>query len=90
MLINLNWMHIANYLGPLIFVEVTICGMPHLTRVLKLFSKFADFFFYAKCVNVYESGPFRVGLHRILTVLQRFLRMFSKFAPCDTTMGFTY
>ena len=50
MLINLNWIHIANYPGPLIFVEVTICGMPHVTRVLKLFSKFADF--YAKHVKV--------------------------------------
>ena len=29
-------MHIANYLGPLTFIEVTICGMPHVTRVLKL------------------------------------------------------
>ena len=88
MLINLNWMHIANYLGPLIFVEVTICGMPHVTRVLKLFSKFAVFTLNAQKFN--KSGHFWVGLHRILTVLQRFLRMFSKFTPCDPTMGFTY
>ena len=70
MLINFNWMHIANYLGPLTFIEVTICGMPHVMRVLKLFSKFAVF--TLKHVNVYKIGLFRVSLHRILTIFSDF------------------
>ena len=49
-------MHIANYRGPLTFIEVTICGMPHVTQVLKLFSKFADF--NVNYVNVLENWPF--------------------------------
>ena len=63
-------MHIANYLGPLTFIEVTICGMPHVMRVLKLFSKFAVFML--KHVNVYKIGLFRVSLHRILTIFRDF------------------
>ena len=63
-------MHIANYHDLLTFIEVTICGMPHVTRVLKLFLKFAVF--YAKHVNVYKIGPFRVSLHHILTVFSDF------------------
>ena len=46
-------MHIANYHSPLTFIEVTICGMPHVTRVLKLFSKFAVFML--KHVDVLEK-----------------------------------
>ena len=71
-------MHIANYHGPLTFIEVTICGMPHVTRVLKLFSKFAVF--TLNRAKVLENWP----LSRVFTPcfdhIQRFLRMFSKFA----------
>ena len=63
-------MHIANYLGPLTFIEVTICSMPHVTGVLKLFSKIAVF--TLKHVNVYKIGLFRVSLHRILTIFSDF------------------
>ena len=70
MLINFNWMHIANYLGLLTFIEVTICGMPYVMQVLKLFSKFAVF--TLNHVNVYKIGLFRVSLHRILTIFSDF------------------
>ena len=46
-------MHIANYLGPLTFIEVTICSMLHIMQVLKLFSKFAVFML--KCVHILEK-----------------------------------
>ena len=70
MLINLNWMLITNYLGPLTFIEVTTCGMPHVTRVLKLFSKFAVF--TLNRVNLFKIGLFRVSLHHILTIFSDF------------------
>ena len=46
-------MHIANYRGPLTFIEVTICGIIHIMQVLKLFSKFAVF--TLKRVHVLEK-----------------------------------
>ena len=78
-------MHIANYCGPLTFIEVIICGMPHVTQVLKLFLKFAVF--YAKHIHVLANWPLLGRLHRIFDHFQRFLRMFSKLKPCDTIMG---
>ena len=63
-------MHITNYRGPLTFIEVTICGIPHIMRVLQLFSKFADF--TLKHVHVLKTGPFKVGLHCILTIFSDF------------------
>ena len=67
-------MRITNYLGPLTFIEVPICGMLHIMRVLRLFLKFADF--TLKRVHVLKTGPFRVGLHRILTIFSDFRECF--------------
>ena len=52
-------MHIANHRGPLTFIEVTICGISHIMRVLKMFSKFTVF--TLRSVSVLENWPFLGG-----------------------------
>ena len=49
-------MHIANYCGPLTFIEVTICGMPQRNVSFEIVLKIRCF--YAKHVNVLENWPF--------------------------------
>ena len=63
-------MHIANYHGPLTFVEVTICDLFHVTQILKLFSKLAVF--TLKCVQPLITALFRVGLHHVLIIFSDF------------------